>query len=284
MTLGGSAATEDVHELSWKHWVRQAFGGAAHTYDTHAIPQRDTLPTLIDCLKTITEPAALNTVVDLGTGTGAAALAVAHFLNDSEDASKVFYLNDCSDEMLSLAEKKLRAIRHHLTLHTLAGDAGSLAFPVGGVDAMTAHWVLQWIPDWQTALNHWWQHTQCLAFTVPLNTSFSEWQAACESVGTVSTLNSSSYPALETLAHACELLQPEQWVIKDTVITQHFASGHKFLTSLKKIGAHTSLSGVSSTSLRKVLRATVDGFSVSTHVAWVAMARNPKNETVGDTL
>lgn len=278
MTRVASVA-KDGCELSWKQSVRQAFGAAAPGYDTHAILQRDTLPTLIDCLKTITESAALNTVVDLGTGTGAAALAVVKLLEECEGpkalASKVIYLNDCSDEMLSLAEKKLRAIRPHLTLHTLAGDAGSLVFPVGGVDVVTAHWVLQWIPDWQTALNHWWQHTQCLAFTVPLRDSFDEWHQACDEAGVAFTLNSKGYPTLAEITQLCESFHPEQLTIKETKMTQHFASGHEFLTSLKKIGAHTPL-GKASASLRPVLRATQHGFSVSTHVAWVALSRQPK--------
>ena len=64
--------------------IRQAFGAAAPMYDDHAILQRDTLPTLMECLTTVINPTGLTTLLDVGTGTGAAAMAVAEVLHELE--------------------------------------------------------------------------------------------------------------------------------------------------------------------------------------------------------
>ncbi|MDH4379946.1 MAG: class I SAM-dependent methyltransferase [Vampirovibrionales bacterium] len=288
MTLVKPSA-EALNTSCWKQAVRLAFDGAAYAYDAHAAIQRETLPTLVHCWQGLSGFPQPTTWMDMGTGTGEAAFAFSQYAfsnkvlqpsaNPTLASPPVLYLNDCSGEMLTLAQQKLEKHPLGVSIHPVLGDSETLVFPQALLDGISAHWVLQWIPDWQAALDHWWQHTHCLAFTVPLNDSFKEWGGACSTVGVASTLNSCHYPSLKSLTEWCHRQGAGQLIIKNEVLTQHFASGHDFLRSLKAIGAHTPFPKATSSSLRPVLKATSGGFSVTTHVAWVVMARAPIGST-----
>jgi hypothetical protein len=267
---------EALDPMCWKQSVRLAFDGAAHAYDAHAAIQRDTLKTLVECWQRLSDVPQLTSWMDMGTGTGEAALAFSqaalHSSGPEKHSSRILYLNDCSEAMLCVAQKKIVEKFPELIVQPCLGDSETLVFPSAPLDGISAHWVLQWIPNWEVALDHWWHHTQCLALTVPLNDSFNEWDEACSTVGVASTLNARHYPNLAALTEWCHCQGAGQVILKNELVTQHFASGHDFLRSLKVIGAHTPFSKNTPSSLRPVLRATQGGFLVTTHVAWVVMA------------
>jgi SAM-dependent methyltransferase len=83
------------------------------------------------------------TVLDVGTGTGRAAIALAR-----RGASVTGV--DASAEMLQVAEHKARDAGVAVTF--LRGDAHSLMFPDRGFDAVVCLRVLMHVPDWRASL------------------------------------------------------------------------------------------------------------------------------------
>ena len=119
--------------------VRRAFGRAASTYDAAAELQRRVREELLSRLDYVKlEPAA---VLDLGTGTGHAALA----LKRRYPASTVVAVD--------LAESMLREARRRQTLfrrfQRVCADAAALPLRSGSVDLVYSSLMLQWcdVPD-----------------------------------------------------------------------------------------------------------------------------------------
>ena len=88
-------------------------------------------------------PVAGRTVLDVGTGTGRAALALA------ARGAHVTGI-DASAEMLAVAERRARAARLDVTF--ARGDAHGLAFPDRSFDAVICLRVLMHTPDWRRSL------------------------------------------------------------------------------------------------------------------------------------
>jgi ubiquinone/menaquinone biosynthesis C-methylase UbiE len=88
-------------------------------------------------------PVAGLTVLDVGTGTGRAALALAV-------RGALVTGVDASAEMLAVAERRARAAGVHVTF--AQGDAHGLAFGDGSFDAVICLRVLMHTPDWRKSL------------------------------------------------------------------------------------------------------------------------------------
>lgn len=82
-------------------------------------------------------------ILDVGTGTGRAAIALAK-------AGAIVTGVDASREMLAVAER--RAHDEHVTVAFTPGDAHGLAFPDGSFDAVVCLRVLMHTPDWRASL------------------------------------------------------------------------------------------------------------------------------------
>ena len=83
-------------------------------------------------------------ILDMATGTGRAALALA-----KRGASVTGV--DASSEMLSVA--RMRAADAGLTIDFVEGDAHALAYPDRSFDAVVCLRMLMHVPDWRTALS-----------------------------------------------------------------------------------------------------------------------------------
>jgi len=89
------------------------------------------------------DPVEGRAVLDVGTGTGRAALALAH------RGARVTGI-DASAEMLAVAKR--RALEAGVNVTFLAGDAHGLAFDDRSFDAVICLRVLMHTPDWQRSL------------------------------------------------------------------------------------------------------------------------------------
>ena len=89
------------------------------------------------------EPVAGRTVLDVGTGTGRAAIALA-----IRGAAVTGV--DASAEMLTVAERRAKDAKVLVTF--ARGDAHALAFPALSFDAVICLRVLMHTPDWRTSL------------------------------------------------------------------------------------------------------------------------------------
>jgi ubiquinone/menaquinone biosynthesis C-methylase UbiE len=83
------------------------------------------------------------TVLDVGTGTGRAAIALAR-------GGALVTGVDASAEMLTVARR--RAVETHATVTFVQGDAHRLDFPDRSFDAVVCLRVLMHTPDWRTSL------------------------------------------------------------------------------------------------------------------------------------
>jgi 2-polyprenyl-3-methyl-5-hydroxy-6-metoxy-1,4-benzoquinol methylase len=88
-------------------------------------------------------PVAGRTVLDVGTGTGRAAIALA------ARGARVTGV-DASAEMLAVAERRAKSAGVEVTFST--GDAHGLAFPERSFDAVICLRVLMHTPDWRQSL------------------------------------------------------------------------------------------------------------------------------------
>lgn len=88
-------------------------------------------------------PVARRTVLDVGTGTGRAAIALAR-------RGAIVTGVDASSEMLAVAER--RAADAGATVTFTPGDAHALAFPDRSFDAVVCLRVLMHTPDWKRSL------------------------------------------------------------------------------------------------------------------------------------
>jgi ubiquinone/menaquinone biosynthesis C-methylase UbiE len=96
-----------------------------------------------DVLAGFLAPLAGQTVLDVGTGTGRAAIALAR------RGARVTGL-DASAEMLAVAERRAREAQAAVTF--VHGDAHALAFPPRAFDAVVCLRVLMHTPDWRRSL------------------------------------------------------------------------------------------------------------------------------------
>ena len=94
-------------------------------------------------IATFLEPVAGRTVLDVGTGTGRAAIALAI-------RGAVVTGVDASAEMLTVAERRAKDAKVPVTF--ARGDAHALAFPALSFDAVICLRVLMHTPDWRTSL------------------------------------------------------------------------------------------------------------------------------------
>lgn len=89
-------------------------------------------------------PLPATTVLDVGTGTGRAAIALAR-------RGAVVTGLDASAEMLAVAERRAREAGARVTF--VRGDAHALEFQPGSFDAVVCLRVLMHTPDWRRSLN-----------------------------------------------------------------------------------------------------------------------------------
>jgi SAM-dependent methyltransferase len=88
-------------------------------------------------------PLAGRSILDVGTGTGRAALLMAR------GGARVTGI-DASDQMLAVARQ--RAAQEHLTIDFLTGDAHTVAFPDRAFDVAISLRVLMHTPDWRRVI------------------------------------------------------------------------------------------------------------------------------------
>jgi ubiquinone/menaquinone biosynthesis C-methylase UbiE len=99
--------------------------------------------TQADVITSFLAPLAGKTVLDVGTGTGRAAITLA------ERGALVTGL-DASGEMLSVARR--RATEAGVRVTFIEGDAHALAFPASSFDVVVSLRVLMHTPDWRRSL------------------------------------------------------------------------------------------------------------------------------------
>ncbi len=115
-------------------------------------------------------PLADRTILDVGTGTGRAAILLAR------RSARVTAV-DASDEMLAVARRRAAAAGVHVAFDR--GDAHALSFPDGAFDAAVALRVLMHTPDWRRCLAELCRVSRShVVFDYPSATSLAALQAA----------------------------------------------------------------------------------------------------------
>ncbi len=136
-------------------------------------------------------------VLDVGTGTGRAALALA------KRGARVVGL-DSSEEMLRVAE--LNAEREGLAVEFRTGDAHSLPYADGSFDLVTSLRVLMHTPDWQRCLSELCRVARRrVIFDYPPAASASALQVVLRRLARLSGRQTETYHVIST-ATACRIL------------------------------------------------------------------------------
>ena len=136
-------------------------------------------------------------ILDLGTGTGRAALALAR------RGAQVTGV-DASIEMLSVARR--RATEAGLPIEFAEGDAHALGFPNRSFDAVVCLRLLMHVPDWRRSMAEWCRVAdQTLVFDYPALGSPASLQAAWRQVARKAGQNVEAYRTFSNGAIAREL-------------------------------------------------------------------------------
>lgn len=133
--------SEQINSPIHQRRVRRAFGGSSHTYDQHAVLQReigDRLLSHLQCAKI--EP---KRILDIGCGTGYfTRLLTQHYKKANVIAA------DLAEPMVlhTRAHHSRRLPWHGKRLHAVA-DGAELPFANGSFDIVTSNLAIQWVTE-----------------------------------------------------------------------------------------------------------------------------------------
>lgn len=197
-------------------------------------------------------------ILEIGCGTGHLS---AHLLKKFPDAEIV--LSDISPAMLALCQQRFAGRPSYLCC-----DGASLPQDLGRFDLIVSSLALQWVEDLGGCLRHLITHLQPhgrLAVSVLGNENFPEWASLLRQFGAAPGLH--HYPSLEIFPWP----DSKKGHLKQEFLQEQYKNGTAFLKALKKIGASTARPGhkpVSAAKMRKILKATEQGFKVTYHVLY----------------
>jgi len=172
--------------------IREAFG-KAHGYDSHATPQAAVARRLAQLVAAHGGLPERPTVLDMGCGTGALALALRSLLDVDR-----YLCADISPAMLRRASAKLAQASPPALLAAMDAAAPALK---PGFDLVASSMALHWTPDMAASLAGLWELVNpggLLAVAVPGKRTFQAWREAHDSLGLSCALQ--DFPSAAQLA------------------------------------------------------------------------------------
>ncbi len=234
--------------------IAQRFDDAALTYDQAAVVQLRVAEKLFALLQELTPP---HHIIEVGCGTG--------FLTQSlckQFPNVPLLALDIAPTMIALCQNRLQK---YSNLHCKVEDAQTLQLP-SAVDWLGSSLSLQWFDQWPACLQRWAQQARTIAFSVPLEGSFSQWRDAHLRTGQRDGLH--PLPDEAALQKCCASLGTLRHFSIQTE-TLHHLNALDFARTLRAIGASQPHRQHSPASLRRILRALPNGVDAEYRIAYV---------------
>lgn len=134
------------HAHIHRHHVRRAFSGAAASYDSHAVLQREIADRLLAHLNfTKIEP---KRILDVGCGTG----YFTRLLREKFRRAEIVALDLSESMVLATRNGHARRMPWHGRTRHVAGDAADLPLRSERFDLVCSNLAMQWLPDPQVML------------------------------------------------------------------------------------------------------------------------------------
>jgi malonyl-CoA O-methyltransferase len=241
--------------LSRSELVAMRFGARAAQYDEHAQLQRESAAGLAAFIAANGGLPAQGLVTEIGCGTG---------LLTAQLASKCqrYLATDIAPEMLEHCRSRLG----HLPQLSFAVQDGEQAAFAEAPAAIVSNLAAQWFLDPVAGLCRLARQTPCLAFAVPLSSSFPEWRLAFAELG--------REPGLLPLpmdAELCGVLSalPGRSAYFETVThVIRYADARAFADSFRNIGADQPRPGYRPGPIRPVLKRFAAGMDATAFVLY----------------
>lgn len=243
--------------------VARSFGRRARDYTRHAHLQQHAAHGLADFLR---ENGGLpdGAVVEIGCGTG----LLTELLHIQ---GRDYLATDLSPEMLDQCRARLGSPlddRPGLSFAVLDGQTASFATPPA---AIVTNLTCQWFVDPVAGIARLARQTQMLAFSVPLQGSFPEWEAAFAELGRSSGLL--PLPDEQQILKALESLSPQRLTHRIEERQQHFPSAKAFADSFRLIGAEQPRQGYTPAPIRPVLKRFAHGLDATARILYALVMR-----------
>lgn len=233
--------------------VAQRFGSSSQLYDETVFIQPIVAKNLMADL--VLKP---KTILEIGCGTGGLS---AWLLKKFPGAKLV--LSDISPQMLSVCQKNIREQAVYRVI-----DVENIPKDIGSFDLIVSSLALQWasnLPFVLKSLVDLLNPHGTLCFSLLGNENFKEWRSILEKNSVLSGLH--DYPSKANFPWPA----PYSGSIREEFLQEHHENAAAFLKNLKKIGAGTAKAGhrpISTSGMRRILKETEGGFSISYHVLY----------------
>jgi malonyl-CoA O-methyltransferase len=246
--------------VSRRKAVAQNFGRRARDYSRHAHLQQHSAQTLWAFVQEQGGLPNAGQVVEIGCGTG----LLTELLHVPDQA---YLATDLSPEMLEQCRSRL-SNRQGLSFAVLDGEEAAFASPPA---AIVSNMACQWFDDPVAGIIGLARQTSFLAFSVPLQGSFPEWEAAFALLGRPSGLL--PLPDEQAVLAALENLGARRIVHRVELRKQHFQSAKAFADSFRLIGAGQPRSGYTPAPIRPVLKRFASGLDATARILYCLVMR-----------
>lgn len=241
--------------------VATRFSEAAHRYDDMAKIQQQAAIEFDFWLDSLGLPAP-DTIAEIGCGTGFfTQLLHARFANAN------MCITDVSAQMLALCKAKLPA-SPGTRFELFDGKSGSF---IDRPDWVLSTMCFQWFTPLKPVLERHFSHSRVLAFSILLDGSFAQWQAAHQRLGLACGLQ----PLLgfTEAFDACQLSGARRVHAHSVSLTQSHPDGLSFAASLRAIGADQPKDNHQPVNLRAVCRQLEQGLSANYEIGFFCIER-----------
>ena len=226
--------------VNWvdKHRISLNFNRAAPVYDWVASAQQQVAVQLADLIEQHTQQLVLNSLCDIGVGTG----AMTALLLQKKPSIRHVLINDLATEMLDQAQLKLSPLikQGGCELSTLHQDMDQLT--LAPHDLIVSSLALQWSTQLKQTLNYLSSRSRVLAFSCLSSDTFREWRELFEQLNMPSP--TFIYPSINELASLTHDIakrhHKSQVITQSASIPMRFISPRAFVHYLKNLGANTS--------------------------------------------
>lgn len=239
-----------MHKLA----IKKRFDAASSTYEGVSFIQKECAKILVQDV----EETSINSILDLGTGTGSVAEElVKRFGNAS------YTLNDISEQMLNVAKAKFA---NNSNFNYQLGDFEGLSFDYN--DLVISNLAFQWAQDFESAIRKFYENSGVLAFSTLIDGTFDEW----EKILKVGSLN--NYPSLVGFIEFLSSLNPAGISYSTKKFSIRFPDAITFMKYLKSLGASQCDKYIPFGNLREIIKHNTEEFEVTYHVFFCVLRRS----------
>lgn len=225
--------------LSEMMCVQQRFNQASQTYDAAASVQKSSAQKLSNMIHANCDTQSLQTILDLGCGTG--------FMTEAllpHCPSSVFTLVDFSPRMLQEVSKKFQSFSNiqYQCANFLTGQ-------LDVHDLIVSNFAFQWAESLENVVLHYASKAKVLAFTALLAGTFKDWYAILREHEVAPPIK--PYPTENALL-ACLTRLSDNYHTELEEKTILFSNSRALMSYLKALGANAGNAAISFSSLRKI--------------------------------